>query len=277
MKYKIEELLPIVAGLAESYTAKESTSITYEKAQQLMEAVIYCIHECELAEQLSLVSEDGLSAQKMYALGVIRVEEKVRKTLKLYNEIMTCFSSYENACLYDTVAKGLPEFFKWYDCRLEPQNTILTLDYPVLFDLSQQTGIDRIYNYVRCIQLEQTFLNKFSPAFVTGVLSKYDKNYPLMIDNICEIVLMNVICHILSGKKSADLNFEPEEYKTLQTMFQKENPNALRERLKNAVQVLIRDYYENDENMMEYLCKAIDNISVRLKNAADIGRLHYLS
>lgn len=277
MKYKIEELLPIVAGLAESYTAKESTSITYEKAQQLMEAVIYCIHECELAEQLSLVSEDGLSAQKMYALGVIRVEEKVRKTLKLYNEIMTCFSSYENACLYDTVAKGLPEFFKWYDCRLEPQNTILTLDYPVLFDLSKQTGIDRIYNYVRCIQLEQTFLNKFSPAFVTGVLSKYDKNYPLMIDNICEIVLMNVICHILSGKKSADLNFEPEEYKTLQTMFQKENPNALRERLKNAVQVLIRDYYENDENMMEYLCKAIDNISVRLKNAADIGRLHYLS
>ena len=109
MKYKMEELLPIVVGLAESYTAKEGSSITYEKAQQLMEAVIYCIHECELTEPFSLASEDDLSAQKMYALGVIRVEEKVKETLKRYNEIMTDFSSYENACLYDTIAKGLPQ------------------------------------------------------------------------------------------------------------------------------------------------------------------------
>ena len=47
MNYKMEELVPIVAKLAEEYTAGESTSITYEKAQQLMEAVIYSIHEGE--------------------------------------------------------------------------------------------------------------------------------------------------------------------------------------------------------------------------------------
>lgn len=234
-----------------------------------MEAVTYCIHECELTEQFSLVSEDGLSVKKMYELGVIRVEEKVKETLKLYNEIMTDFSSYENTRLYDTVAKGLPEFFKWYDCKFEPQNTILTLDYPVLFDLSEYTGIDRIYDYVRCIQLEQRFLKKFSPEFVTSILFKYDKSYQLMIDNICEIVLMNVICHILSGKRLS-------EYQSLQTLIQKENLNSLRERLKNAVGVLVRDYYEDDKNLMKYLCKAVDNISIRLKNAADIGKLHYL-
>ena len=40
MDYEMEELVPIVGKLAEKYTAHESTSITYEKAEQLMEAVL---------------------------------------------------------------------------------------------------------------------------------------------------------------------------------------------------------------------------------------------
>lgn len=47
MSFETEELMPIVAELADKYTGKESTSITYEKARQLMEAVLYCIHEYE--------------------------------------------------------------------------------------------------------------------------------------------------------------------------------------------------------------------------------------
>ena len=40
MDYTMEELIPVVAGLAGKFTSKESTSITYERANQLMEAVI---------------------------------------------------------------------------------------------------------------------------------------------------------------------------------------------------------------------------------------------
>lgn len=43
MEYTMEELVPVVGKLAEKYTAYESTSITYEKAEQLMGAVLYCI------------------------------------------------------------------------------------------------------------------------------------------------------------------------------------------------------------------------------------------
>lgn len=35
MDYEMEELVPIVGKLAEKYTSHESTSITYEKAEQL--------------------------------------------------------------------------------------------------------------------------------------------------------------------------------------------------------------------------------------------------
>ena len=273
MKYEMEDLVPIVAKLAEGYTSKESTSITYERAQQLMEAVLYSIREAEKAGQFSLIQKDELSTERMYAIGVKCVEDKTKETLDLYNGIMTHFSSYGNQCLYDTVVKGLPEFFKWYDCRYDPQNTILTLDYPILMDISEQTGIDKIYDFLFCIQLEQIFLNKFPPEYVMEILSKYDKQYKLMIENLCEIVLMNVIGHILAGKEIFILDFEPEEYLKTQTLIQKENLSDLREKLKNAVKVLVREYYENDEKLMEYLYKAVDNIAVRMKCAADYGNL----
>ena len=38
--YTMEELVPLVGELAGSYAGYESSSISYEKAQQLMEAVL---------------------------------------------------------------------------------------------------------------------------------------------------------------------------------------------------------------------------------------------
>lgn len=81
-------------------------------------------------------------------------------------------SWYKHCGLYETFAKGIPEFFKWYDVKFAPQNTILTLDYPVLKDLSGETGIDRIYEYIKCLHLEQTFLRKFPEAYVMEMLDR---------------------------------------------------------------------------------------------------------
>ena len=69
----------------------------------------------------------------------------------------TCLANFSQAvriCLRDTFMKGLPEFFKWYDIRFEPQNTILTLDYPLLKDISSYSGIDKIYEFIRCVHAE---------------------------------------------------------------------------------------------------------------------------
>ena len=77
MGYDMEELVSIVAKLAEEYTSKESTSITYEKAQQFMDAVLYCINEAEKMERYSLIQENGVSAHDMYKIGVSCVIEKI--------------------------------------------------------------------------------------------------------------------------------------------------------------------------------------------------------
>ncbi len=70
MDYKMEELIPVVSRLAEKYTAFEDSSVTYEKAEQLMEAVLYCIRELERSdENLIAVGKELCSAQQAYETG----------------------------------------------------------------------------------------------------------------------------------------------------------------------------------------------------------------
>lgn len=186
---KMEELVSIVGELTGKYTGYESTSITYEKAEQLMGAVLYCIREVGQAGGGTAVFSKEISAGLLYERGAFLVEEKTKKALALYNEILPEFDSYGNRFLQDTFAEGLPEFFRRYDCKFEPQDTILTLDYPVMKDMSGCTGIDRIYEYILCIQEEQRFLRKFLRESVIRILKKYNTEYEETPDNICEIVM----------------------------------------------------------------------------------------
>ena len=73
MEYRLEELLPAAAGLTEKYTSKESSSVTYETAQMLMEAVIYCIGLCEESYGGALRSKRGLRAEEAYSIGYEKV------------------------------------------------------------------------------------------------------------------------------------------------------------------------------------------------------------
>ena len=107
--YEMEELLPIVAELADKYTSKESTSVSYEKANQLMEAVLYCIHQCEDRE--GLLSKRGLPAREAYRLGCERLLKKVKKVQEAYNEMVVDFCAYGNENYQDTVTEGIYAFF----------------------------------------------------------------------------------------------------------------------------------------------------------------------
>ncbi len=312
MHYEMEELVPIVGRLAQKYTANESTSVTYEKAEQLMGAVLYCIHEAELGEPQEhtfdwdegssrwdlAVSGKKLSAEQAYKMGAGCVEEKTRKALKLYHEILPEFSCYENTCLHDTFIKGLPEFFKWYDVVFCPQDTILTLDYPVLKDISRLSGIDRVYEFINCIRLEQIFLKKFPQDYVVEILEQYTRRVSRsmesggtdgdwdgfyaysrqeIMENLCEIVFTSVLMHILLRKPLFQQEFQEEERVHLQELFSRAEVPEIRDRLREAAEVLFQQYDQEAVQgqarmggalsgyLADYLSGAIDGLAVRLK------------
>ena len=75
MGYEMEELVPIVGKLAKAYTAGESTSVTYEKAEQMMGAVLYAIGQLEQPGPSYIIPTNGVSAQQAYEMGMALIED----------------------------------------------------------------------------------------------------------------------------------------------------------------------------------------------------------
>lgn len=185
--YSMEELLPLVSKLAVRYTGGEHSSVTYEKAQMLMEAVLYCIREFRMSQENALMAKD-VPAEEAYRRGQEIVMEKVRTLQSLYNEMIPDFKDYGCLSLRDTVRKGIPAFLERYDFQFMPQETLLTLDYPVQEKLEHLSGIDRVLAYMACICREQAYLREMEEREVVAILHDYHRDYEYLIENICGIV-----------------------------------------------------------------------------------------
>lgn len=185
--YTMDDLIPIVRELAEKLTSGESSSVTYEKARQLMEAVIYCIaHFDNGAHSLSAAST--VSAMDAYHIGYTAVTEKVKRTYEKYIKLMSFFDHYGNLNYMDTIEKALPCFFLYYNARFAPTSNIITLDYPVFgLDMNLE-GIDMIAQYIEAVCKEQEYLCRFPRAYVIDLLRSFHPRYEYEFFNIKEIV-----------------------------------------------------------------------------------------
>ena len=272
MDYKMEELLPIVSELAQKYTAYESTSITYEKAQMLMGAVLYSLDEYSHSYANNLVDKN-ISLKEQYHIGTNLILEKVDNIREIFNAVSFQFDDFGVKCLYDTVQKGIPQFLKWYDIKFCPQDTILTLDYPFLIDCNSLTGADAVYKYIQAIQIEQSFLSLFDRYYVISVLANYNSEYRDMLENICGIVLMNTVGHIAVNKPFHDACFLHEEYLELSEIFKAKPISDIENIVKNFIEKMVRRFYKDNADMLEYLCCETNNIATRIYTANQYGEL----
>ncbi len=165
--YSFEELMEVTVKLMERYTAGDSTSVSYERAEQLMGAVVYCIREYEQRQvsaqgNPAFDSEDRalvcagkqLSAAEAYEQGYQIVLKKARRVRDIYHRMLPFAGQYQDKYLEHIMTREIPQFLRKYDPRFCPQDTILILDYPVKKDLSGLCGVDAVLVYVTCIVQE---------------------------------------------------------------------------------------------------------------------------
>lgn len=274
MNYEMEDLIPIVAQLTEKYTSKESSSIRYETAVQLMEAVQYCIQEYEsFGNQNALLLDQNVSPAKAYERGYQIVLDKVRKAKKCYEQIIMDFHSFGVQCLEDTIIKGMPSFFITYDAKFEPQNQILTLDYPILYDISNVRGIDAIEKYLECIALEQTFLRQLPESYIRNILDAYHNDTPYLFINISSIVMRNILGNILVSKRLERIDFTKEEYDKIEDIVKLNTNDKLHEIFGQILKVLITQQYNGSHELYLYLSKDLEDMVTEVKNMAQYNRL----
>lgn len=276
MTFSMEELLPVVAKLADQYTSKESTSITYEKAQQLMEGVLYCIHEYEThvsKGQELFFNENPWKAETVYNMGYDMVLQKVKDTQKQYNSVIQDFRSYGNRCCYETFVKGLPAFFLYYNPRFNPQNHILTLDYPVLFPMGALQGADAVHIYVNCMRLEQMFLKALPREYVMHVLRAYSLDCDGLIINIAAIAARNLLGCRIAGKRVDLLAYTKAERSRVIEYVNENTEECLEMNMQKGVDELMTFLFGGNAELGNYLKMDLHDFSFELKNAVRNGCL----
>lgn len=265
------DLLPIVAKLTESYTSKESTSISYETARQLMKAILYCLEENEQAnssnQELKNMSYE-ISLFSAYEQGYKKVLKKVQDAKEIYNTLIPTFQSYGNWFLEDTIKQGMPSFFLYYDAKFNPQNHILTLDYSTIQSVQSLCGIDAIYQYLTYIQLEQDFLAVFPMDYIISILTNYHRDYKELPINICEIVFQHLLSCSLIGINLSTIYFTKKErekssdYVFTHTRAQIENDLTI---LTNH---LVNNIFKENQPLFDYLSTNIKDFTTTLLQAA---------
>ena len=275
----MEELIPIVAELTEKYTSKESTSVSYNTAKQLMNAVIYCMNEIDLVNyELDSGAAKDMAVKDMteqqdsklaYRTGYELVVKKVFKTKALFEEMALDFNAYRNRAYYETVMKGMPAFFLYYDPKFNPQNHILTLDYPTIKSVQNSCGIDAIYEYLSYTKLEQELLKAFPEEYITTLLSFYHADYEELFINIGSIVLRNIIVCMILGKNITNHCFEKNDAVILKKYIESSSQEELEIKLCNLVKILVNQVYNHNEQLYEYLKEDVKDISFELINAVE--------
>ena len=184
--YSLEELLPLVSDLAEQYTKKKSTSVSYECANMLMEAVLFTIAHYSEGGLLP-VSATKVPVEEAYRIGFENLVKKVRFSLLQSIQLQNNFDDYGNRALKESIMYGLPEFFKNYNYRFHPTDHIILMDYPIIGLDMKKDGIDLISDYIEAIIDEQEYLSQFPREEVIDTLQHYNVHYRSDIINIREI------------------------------------------------------------------------------------------
>ncbi len=274
-----EGLLPIIAKLTEAYTSKESTSISYNTARQLMGAVLYCLNENEdtnnayATSQITTTKSD-LDLFAAYQNGYQLVLKKVSKAKDIYNDFIATFNSFDNCFLKDTIQEGIPAFFLYYDAKFNPQNHILTLDYSTIKSTGSLQGVDAILQYLTYIKLEQDFLSALPSEYIHCILSGYQEDYKDLPINICELVFHHLLACSLIEKELSTTRFDKEDIETASDYLLTHTKAEITADLTRLTKFIIKTAYHDNPELYDYLASNTPDFTTSLLNAAKYDCLH---
>lgn len=284
MEYEMAQLLELTKQLSEQYTSKDSSSVTYETAGMLMEAVLYCIQEDRYREE-SAVLERQMPAEReipaavtAYGRGYKAVLRKVNYARGLYEMMISDFEDYGCINYRDTITKGIPGFFVKYDAKYRPQDHILTLDYPVIGGNAIRKGehalcgIDLIYEYLKGIWSEKRFMAHFERQEIINMMhSLFGEYESLYLDNLCEPVLLNAAGCLIAQKPVKTLEVGRDGLCILENYFENCTAAQIAAKLKPCIAALT----ENAEwfRKIPILCAPYIENAVKNKNLEKIFQI----
>lgn len=216
------DILNLLKDLIMKYTKGESSSVQAETAQRLLESILYAIDArtilfADPAEAVVIIIKHGVNA--IYNQGFQLVTASTESSRALYLNLKAHKLGVGTHAYNLTIEGGLAGFFADYDPRFQAQDTVASIDYPLLFDDMSITGIFYIEQYLKKLAMENCFCQLFSTASAAKLLERYGQVYAIdyreTLLNLFEVLLTNAIFAVLAGSKPLELNISPTQFDLL--------------------------------------------------------------
>lgn len=262
--YKLWELLKIQAH---KYNGIDSTSMTIEKAQDILESMLYTIgmamkngttKEEILRGDLSCVIERGRAVLKEKQKA-IKVEWKL-----LCQDLPRIKNVY-----YLTTIKSLGDFFERYDIYYQAHDIPCDIDYWPLCPISEDIkGISFIEEYIHRLQMESDFLNYFEMDDLTGLYKAYVPDYADCLFNLCEPVLTNALGLAIAGEDIRNVNISEECRERIFQILDGKTADEIQSVIGQAVLFVCRKTGLTEKREVDYFAEAAAEIAVRVSHVS---------
>lgn len=255
--YNIQnEIIQLLCDKVYRFTKGESSSVREEVAQSLLESIYYILSEYfksigNLDNSIKIIKEKKLKV--LYDEGKIIIDSKINEAKKLLEIIKKNKINVLNNAYNDTIDDGIDLFFREYDKDFGCCESPGDIDYPLNIQLIDIAGIDYILEYLKILNLENRFLEKFDCDMINELLNGYSENSNDLLINIFELVLANAIGNACIDKSVLDLNIENIHREYLKDIISTLSKDELEKYIVNKSTNIFNELNINDKDLKDYI------------------------
>lgn len=274
------QIMMILKDVIIGYTKGESSSVTYDTAERLLNSILYSIDAYTLYCSSPEEAVEHLKASPLkgiYLNGLEKVREWLEETKLLYDEVRENKLNVHLEPYNLTIQEGIPLFLKNYGIVFDSHITMASIDYPLVFDDMTIRGVVYIKNYLINLKTETEFCRNFSEQDIEMLLSSFGRkinmDYKIELINIFELVFNNAVFSIMSGNTDKDLIVSQYHFDLLNDKLKSSDNSMVSQVIEQAVEKLIHNLNIDEPYLLNYISLHKTNFIKRVINAVKNGSL----
>lgn len=256
------QLLLLLKDLINLYTKGESSSLSVDTAESLLNSIIYAIDAytiCCNSPEEALSHLLALKIKTIYEKGIEQVGLWFHEANNLYKEVKKNKLNPLLEAYNLTINEGIPLFLKNYGILFTSHHTMANIDYPLTFDDMSLQGVLYIKNYLKNIKTENEFCNYFDSLKVERLLGEYGRmiqmDYTIELINIFELVVNNAVFSEMVGNDVTKLLLSNAQADVLNHKLLELSSEEIKLYVEKAFKNLVRILKIIEPNLLDYLQK----------------------
>jgi hypothetical protein len=270
------ERLGLLKTQLKYYTKDESSSVMVETAENLLEGVDYTLgFYLKTFNSIELIIDElkNNSLSKMLETGRDLIKVTIEESKKLLEYIINNKLKINNYSYNDTINDGIPPFFKEYDYFFTPHVGSGSIDYQLYMDNWNYKGIEYIRNYLKILYLENEFCNKFHIYEINELLKGYDKRSEYLLINVFELILINSLGLVISGKPLNSLNITNSDKEVLRSNLMNLSLEKLQDKLLECAAKCCETLTIENNELINYINKSTIKLTEWLYEIIKLDKL----